>query len=132
VLLDHHEHVQHAERRGDHDEEVTCENRFGMVFQEGRPTLITTRLAWRSLRHVLPDRSWRHAYTQLHQQLIRDALLAPQWILDRHPSNKLPQFERNRRPTRSGFVAPEHSPARSMPTHNCLGPNDDHAGSPVT
>jgi hypothetical protein len=52
-----------------------------MVLQERGPALITTRLAWRSLRHVLAYRPRRHADPELDQQLIGNSLLAPQWIL---------------------------------------------------
>src|SRR5438876_6763234 len=64
-VLDDNKHVQHPERRGDRNEEVTCENRLCMVPKEGAPALITARLAWRSLRHVFADRSRRDRISSL-------------------------------------------------------------------
>ena len=60
AVLDDNKHVQHPERRGDSHEEVARENRPGMVLQEGGPPLISARLAWRSLRHVLAYRPRRY------------------------------------------------------------------------
>jgi hypothetical protein len=96
AVLDHHEHVQHPERRSDRNEEVTRKDCRGVVAQKCRPALIAARMIRRPHGHVFP---WRHAYAQLHQQLIGDALLAPQWILARHPSNELSPLQRNRRPS---------------------------------
>jgi len=89
AVLDHHEHVQHPKHGGDSHEEVACENRLCMVLQECGPTLITTRLAWRSLRHVPANRSRRDSDPELDQQLIGNPLLASQWILARDSSNQL-------------------------------------------
>ncbi len=57
--LDDNKHIQHPERRSHSDEEVARENRLRMVLQEDGPALVTARLAWRSLWHVLTNRSRR-------------------------------------------------------------------------
>ena len=44
AVLDHHEHVQHPERRSDSDEEVACKDRRGVVTQKCRPALIAARM----------------------------------------------------------------------------------------
>ena len=59
AVLDHDKHIQHSKCRSDRDEEVTSHNRPCMVLQKGGAALIAARLAWRSLRHVFADRSWR-------------------------------------------------------------------------
>jgi hypothetical protein len=44
VVLDHHEYIQHPERRSDSHEEVACKDRRGVVTQKGRPALIAARM----------------------------------------------------------------------------------------
>ena len=77
TVLDHHEHIQHPERRRDRNEEIARKNRHCVVLQESGPALITARMTPWPHRHVFADRPWRSAYTELHQQLIGDPLLAP-------------------------------------------------------
>jgi|SRR5438093_2799143 len=43
AVLDHHEHVQHPERRSDGNEKVTSNDGRGVVTQKCRPALIATR-----------------------------------------------------------------------------------------
>src|ERR1700674_844220 len=130
-VLDHHEHVQHPERRNYGNEEVTSNDRLGVVTQKCRPALIAARMTRWPPGHVLSDCPWRNSYTQFQQQLIGNALLAPQRILARHTPNELPQLKRNGRPARSRFVTPEQSPAGSMPANHRMWLNDNHAPSLV-
>jgi hypothetical protein len=55
-----------------------------------------------------------------------NAWCTPKHILDAHPPDQRPQFPTNQRPA-SGIPrlpAPVPTKARTMPAHQCLGPND--------
>jgi hypothetical protein len=77
AVLDDNKHVQHPKRRSDRNEEVTGENRLGMVLQERGPALIATGLPRWPLGQVLADRSRRDPDPELDQQLVGNPLLAP-------------------------------------------------------
>lgn len=94
AVFDHREHLQYPKRGGDSHEEITGKNRLFMVLQTCGPALITTRPAWRSLRHVLANCSRRDSDPELDQPLIGNPLLAPQGTLARHPSNELSHLQR--------------------------------------
>ena len=51
------EHIDKPERCGDHDEEVTRDDRFGMIPHESHPTLGSHSGRLRFSRHIAPDRS---------------------------------------------------------------------------
>lgn len=131
AVLDHHKHVQHPERRSDRNEEVTCKNRLCMVLQEGGPALIATRLARRSLRHVLAYRSRRDPDPELDQQLIGNSFLAPERVFCGHPANQAAQLRWNRRSARPALQAPEDPSARSMPANDGRRPHVDHRIAPI-
>ena len=57
AVLDDDKDVQHPERGRDGHEEVTRENGRGVISQERRPALVSSRLTRRALRHVLAHRS---------------------------------------------------------------------------
>src|SRR6516162_5355492 len=114
VMLDHNKHVQHPECRSDRHEEVTGEDRLGMVLQEGGPALIATRLPRRSLRHVLAHGSRRDSDPELDQQLIGNPLLAPERVFYSHPANQAAQLRWNRWSARPALQAPENPPAQSI------------------
>jgi hypothetical protein len=71
-MMDEHENVKRSKRCGHCHEEVTSDDRLGVIRQKRRPALITTRATRRSLGHVLPYRSRRHADAQFHQQLAKN------------------------------------------------------------
>jgi len=131
AVLDRNEHVQHPEGRSDRNEEVTCKNLLCMVPQESGPTLITTRLPRRSLRHVLADRSRRDPDPELDQQLIGNPLLAPQRVLGGHPANQAAQFWRNWWPPRPALPVPKDPPAHSVPANDGRRSYDDHRIAPI-
>jgi hypothetical protein len=81
AVLDQHQDIEKSESSRDRDKEIACHNFLGMVAQEGRPALITTRSTRRSLGHVLANCTWRDAQTKLQQQFVGNPLLAPERIL---------------------------------------------------
>src|SRR6266851_1760442 len=131
AVLDHNKHVQRPKRRRDRNEEVTGENRRSMVLQEGGPALIATRLAWRSLRHVLADRSRRDQDPELDQQLIGNPLFTPYRVFCRHPADQTTQFWRNRWSARPALPAPENPPAQSVPANDGCRLHVDHRVAPI-
>jgi hypothetical protein len=66
----------------------------------------------------------RYPNAQFQQQLIGDALLAPQRFLTRHAPNQRLHLRRNRWPTRAGLQAPQQSPSPAVPADQRLRPND--------
>ena len=81
AVLDDDKHVEQPKRRRDGDKEVARENTLRVIPQEGRPTLITAGLTWRSPGQVLADRPWRDPHAQLEQQFVGNALFAPDRIV---------------------------------------------------
>jgi hypothetical protein len=108
-------------RRRDGDEEITRNDPPGVQAQERRPSQVPSRPTLRSIRQIFAHRSGRDLNSQLHQQFIGDALLAPRCIPVRHPANQSLNLKWNRRPTRSGLQPPEQFPSRSVPTDHRLG-----------
>src|SRR5437016_9011233 len=68
--------------------------------------------------------------SELHPQLVGDAFLTPQWILQRHPPDELPRLRWNRWPSRAGLPSPEEPEARSVPANQGLRAHDDQYGAP--
>src|SRR5207245_7665936 len=69
------EHIDKTERCGHHDEEVTRDDRFGMIPRERHPTLGSHSGMLRFRRHIAPDRSRGNLNADLQQELVGD--LAP-------------------------------------------------------
>ena len=69
-------HVQEAKRRRHDDEEITREDRPGVVPHEYAPGLRPRIRAPRARRHVSPHRMRRQPDAQLQQELVGDAFLA--------------------------------------------------------
>ena len=101
-----------------------------MILQEDGPALVTTRLAWRSLRHVLAHCPRRDPNPTLHQQLVGNSLLAPYRVLCGHLSNQPAQFRRNRWSARPSLQAPD-PPAQSVPANDGRWPHGDHCIAPI-
>src|ERR1700733_2386544 len=113
AVLDHDKHVQESERCGDGDEEITRNDPLGVQAQKGRPAHIASRATCRSFWQILVHRSRRYSNVELQQQFVGDALLAPRWILIRHPTDELPNLKRNRWTTRSRLQPPKQLPTRA-------------------
>jgi len=126
-----HRHIEQSKCRRDRYEEVTGDDRARVIAQKSRPTLIAARATRRSLRHVLAHRPRRDPQAELQQQFIGDAFFAPDWVLGRHAPDQPTQFQRDRRPSRSRFDAPEQAPASSVPADQRLGPNHDRGLAPI-
>src|SRR5216684_2024155 len=103
AVLDHHKHVQESESGSDGDEEITGNDPLGVQAQERRPAHVPSRPTCRSFRQILAHRSGRVLNSELYQEFIGDALLAPREILVRHPVNQGLNLKRNRRSTRAGL-----------------------------
>jgi hypothetical protein len=52
-VLDHHEHIQQAERGGDGNQEVAGNDSLGVKMQERRPAQVASGSAWRTSRQLL-------------------------------------------------------------------------------
>jgi hypothetical protein len=52
AVLDHHEHIQQAERGGDGNKEVTGNDSLGVKTQERRPAQVASWSAWRTSQQV--------------------------------------------------------------------------------
>src|ERR1700731_2650554 len=77
AVLNHHEHIRQSKRRGDDDEEIARYDPLGVQAQEGRPAQVTSRSAPRTPRQILAHGSRRNLNSQLHEEFIGDAFLAP-------------------------------------------------------
>lgn len=69
-MVDDNEHIEDLERRRDYSEEVTCDDYFRMIPDEGGPTLIgvpAMRPVASPLGHVLSDTTWRDPQSELEQ-----------------------------------------------------------------
>jgi hypothetical protein len=123
-----HKHVEDAEgRRHDH-KEVARYNRFGMISDEGHPTLLRVGRALRapSVGQIFADAPRRNANSQFELKFVRDAGFAPNWVVSRHGADKLPQVARQfGPPPRSGLPPPEQAESFPMPSDERFGP--DHA-----
>ena len=93
------EHIDKTERCGHHDEEVTCDDRFGMIPHERHPTLGSHSGMLRFRRHIAPDRSRGNLNADLQQELVGDPFLAPCRIVLRHFSDQLPNLDGHPRTT---------------------------------
>ncbi|PYR85088.1 MAG: hypothetical protein DMG18_07305 [Acidobacteria bacterium] len=60
-----HEHIDKPECCGDHDEEVTCDDRFCMIPHECHPAWGRHSGCLRFNRHIAPDRSRGDLYADL-------------------------------------------------------------------
>jgi hypothetical protein len=107
AVLNHHENVQQAKRRGDGDEKIARDDPLGMQAQEGRPAQVTSRSAPRTPRQILPHGSWRNSNSQFQEELIGNAFLTPRDILVRHPADQRLKLRRNRRSAGSRLEPPE-------------------------
>ena len=57
--FDDDQHIETLERRGDHRQETTGHDHFGVISHESGPALIATRLSSRVVRYVLSYRPGR-------------------------------------------------------------------------
>src|SRR5450756_1493509 len=89
AMLDDYEHVQLSKRCRDGEEKVTRNDPLGVQAQKARPAHIASRATCRSFWQILVHRSRRYSNVELQQQFVGDALLAPRWILIRHPTDEL-------------------------------------------
>src|ERR1700676_297784 len=88
-MLNHHENVQQAKRRGDSDEKIARYDPLGVQAQEGRPAHVASPSAPRTPRKILPHGSRRNPNSQLQQELIiGNAFFTPHRILVRHPADQ--------------------------------------------
>src|SRR6266404_5941146 len=131
AMLDNHEHVQLSKRCRDGEEKVTRNDPLGVQAQKTRPAHIASRTTCRSFRQILIHCSRRDPNVELQQQFVGDALLAPRWILVRHPTNELLNLERNRRTTGSRLQPPKQLPTRTVPTNQGLGTHHGQGVPPV-
>src|SRR5262245_60756794 len=93
-----------------------------MVTQEGAPCLGRRST---SLHHVLCDAGLSDLEAEL-EQLAMNARRSPQGIFRAHPLDKRAQIRIDFRAAckGAGFPPPVPTEARSMPAHECLGPDD--------
>ena len=131
AVLDDDEDVEHPEARRDGQAEVAGENPLSVKTQEGRPAQILSRPARRTPGHVLAHRAWRDPDSELQQQFVGDALLAPEGILRGHPADQALQLNGKRRTARTRPQAPQHSPGTAVPAKQRIRPNDDQCVAPI-
>src|SRR5262249_14984828 len=81
--------------------------------------------AVRALWQVLAHGARRHPQTQLEQQFIRNALLAPRRIISGHLANEGLQVRRDWWPSSPRLPPPEHAESLAMPAEQCRGLHDD-------
>ena len=116
------EHIDKTERCGHHDEEVTRDDRFGMIPHERHPTLGSHSGMLRFRRHIAPDRSRGNLNADLQQELVGDPFLAPCRIVLRHFSDQLPNLDGHPRTTgRLGLPFPEQPKSFPMPADQRIG-----------
>src|ERR1700692_2586960 len=115
----------------DGEEKVTRNDPLGVQAQKARPAHIASRATCRSFWQILVHRSRRYSNVELQQQFVGDALLAPRWILIRHPTDELLNLKRNRWTTRSRLQSPKQLPTRTVPMNQGLGTHYHQAISPV-
>ena len=91
--LNDYEHIEALKRRRDHGQEITGNDRLGVISHEDRPALIASWWSPRAFRHaLLANGTRRDLDAELEQEFIGDALLAPARIVARHCSDEHPQF----------------------------------------
>ena len=105
-MLNQHQDIEQSERRRDCQEEVAGDDRLGVIAHKRRPAMIATWTARRSLGHVFTYRARRNPDSELEQELIGDAFLAPERVVRGHASNQLAEFQWNGRAARPRLVAP--------------------------
>jgi hypothetical protein len=126
------EHIEHAKRRSDRDQEIASDNRLCMVSYECCPTLITSPATWRARTQILSHRSRRNTDSEFDEQLIGDALLSPSWILAFQFTNDFPKVLRKRRtPAPSGLPSPELAERVAMPSQESCRLDDDQRATPI-
>lgn len=108
--IHHHEDVEDTKSRGDGNEEIAGNCGLRMVTNERRPSLITSRTAMRIGTQIFPYGSWRYSDSELHKQFVRNALLAPGWILPIHSANDFAQVRRQ-----GGTATPARFPFPEVP-----------------
>src|SRR5438034_7245852 len=70
------EHIDKPERCGDHNEEVTRDDRFRMIPHEGLPTLGSHSGRLGCSRHIAPNRSRGDLNADLYQELVGNPFLS--------------------------------------------------------
>ena len=133
-MLDHHEHIENLERRGDRDEEITGHDRVGVIPYERAPALIgvpTFRAIVGPLWHVLADRAWRYLETELEEEFVRNPFFSPGRILQGHPAYQGLYIPGDGRSARAGFEPPEQPKAFPMPPNQGRRLDDDQRVAPV-
>src|SRR5450755_4037803 len=119
-----HQHVEDSKSGTRYYAEVAGDDGRRVVLEKGRPTLIATAVtAGRARRfgQIFPDGARRHAQAEFHQQLVGNSLLAPGWILARHPTDQMLEVGRNLRAASLAHVTPEQLVALALPTDKGSG-----------
>src|SRR5262249_35082165 len=108
--------------RDDH-EEVTRDDRLGMIADKGAPALRCRALAWppvERLRHVSTHGAGRHPQAQLQQQFIGNALLTPGRVVMSYLADEHLQLRRNWGSSGLRLPAPEKPKSLVMPANKSV------------
>src|SRR5450759_735034 len=116
------EGIEQVEADGWGNEQVHSSDVRRVITQKGAPPM-----AWRSmlLDHVFGDARLCDLEPELEQFTV-NTRCAPKWVLDAHLSDQRTKVSFNQRPPspRARLPTPVAAKARTMPTHERLGPDD--------
>jgi hypothetical protein len=110
------EDIQDAEGGRHGHEEVTGQDRVRMIPHKRRPALGRSSTTRRPrVPEISSDGAWRDRQSELQEQFIRDAFLAPGRVCPGHADDHPSQIGRNGRPAGPGPPSPDELPALPMP-----------------
>src|SRR5258708_7210221 len=129
MMQQHHEHVEHAEGRRRHDEEVDGDEVGEVILEERAPGL----RGWlRATRHESGNGALRDVKTEL-EQLAVNAWRALERIRQRHGAHEIRKLRADPWSTHSpatGLPGPESAEALPVPANHRLGANEVERLSP--
>src|ERR1022692_1305714 len=131
AVLDHNEYVEHPERGGHDDQEITGDDSLGVQAQECRPPQVASWPARWATGKIFPHCARRDLNSEFQKKLIGDAFLAPRRVLASHAADQSLHLRRDRRSTGSRLQAPEQPPARAVPADHRLWAHHHPGVAPI-
>src|SRR5450759_3383712 len=96
AVLDDNEYVEHAERGGHDDQEITGDDSLGVQAQKCRPPQVASWPAGWATGKICPHRARRYLNSEFQKKLIGDAFLAPRRVLASHAADQRLHLLRDR------------------------------------